>query len=76
MDVVAAALQVRACSVAVSMCVSVFWYEGCPLLPGPSHLPTVQDDPLQYENHEEASSHDELWKGETGLFETVRRDDQ
>ncbi len=70
MDVVAAALQVRACSMAVSVPISVVRYKGRPLLPSRSHLPTIQDDPLHYEDHEEAGSHDELWKGETGLFET------
>lgn len=72
MHMVTAVLQIRARSraVAVSMPTSVFWYEGCPLLLSPSHLPTVQNNPLQYEDCEEAGGHDKLWKGETGLFET------
>lgn len=72
MHMVAAAVKISACSMAmaVSMPIPVFWYKGCPLLLCPSHLPTVQDNPLQYEDCEEASSHDKLWKGKTGLFET------
>lgn len=69
-DVVAAALQVGACSMAVPVSISVVRYEGRPLLLRCSHLPTVQNNPLQHEDHEEAGSHDELWKWETGLFET------
>ena len=72
MDMMSAALQVRACSVAVTVAVavSVVLYEGRPLLLSPSSVPTVQDNPLHYEDHEEADSHDELWERETGLFET------
>lgn len=68
MDVVAAALQIRTCSVTMSVPISVVWYQGRPLLCSPSHLPTVHDDSLQDEDGEEAGSHDELWKGESGLF--------
>lgn len=72
MDMVAAALQIRACAMAVSMPVptSVVLYEGCPLLVRPCPLPTVQDKPLQYEDGEEAGSHDEFWEGKIALFET------
>lgn len=76
MDVVAAALQVSvrpmAVSMSVTVTVSVVRYQGRPLLLRPSHLPTVQDDPLKNEDHEEAGSHDELWKGEIGLVKTDR----
>lgn len=65
MDMVAAALQIRACAMAVS--ISVVLYEGCPLLVRPCPLPTVQDKPLQYEDGEEAGSHDEFWEGEIAL---------
>lgn len=70
MDMVTAALQVRARSMAVPVPISVVRHKGFPLVMSPSHLPTVQDNPLQYEDCEEAGSYDELWKGETGLFET------
>lgn len=70
MDMMAAALQIRTWSMAVSVSISVVLYEGRPLLLSPSSVPTVQDNPLQYEDHEEARGHDELWERETGLFET------
>lgn len=72
MDMVAAALQVRACSMSVSVpvAVSVVMHEGRPLFTSSSDLSTVQDNPLHYEDHEKASSHDELRKGETDLLET------
>lgn len=72
MNMVAAALKIRTCfmAVALSMPVPVFWNKGCPLLLSPPHLLTIQDNPLQYEDCEEASSNDKLWKGKTGLFET------
>lgn len=75
-DVVAAALQVGAASVAVAVAVPVVRDEGSPLLPSPPHLPTVLHDPLQDEDHEEAGGHDELCEGETGLFETDREMNQ
>lgn len=65
-QVVAAALQVRARPVAVPG----LWYERGILLPSRPHLPTVQNDPLQNEDGEEAGSHDELWQGEIALFQT------
>lgn len=72
MNVVAAALWVRTCAVAVAVAVAIssFWYEGGSLVMSCSHLLTVQNNPLQNEDCKEASSHDKLWKRETGLFET------
>lgn len=72
MNVVAAALWVRTCAVAVAMAISSFWYEGGSLIMSCSHLLTVQNNPLQNEDCKEASSHDKLWKRETGLFETSK----
>lgn len=71
-NVVAAALWVRTCAVAVAMTVAVssFWYEGGSLVMSCSHLLKVENNPLQNEDCKEASSHDKLWKRETGLFET------
>lgn len=69
-NVVAAALQVRACAVAVAVAVSSLCYERGPLLMSSPHLPTVENNPLQYEDCKEASSHDELWERETGLCVT------
>lgn len=70
-NVVAAALQVRARAVAVTVTISSFRNEGGSLVLSSSHLLKVQNNPLQYEDCKEASSHDELWKRETGLFETT-----
>lgn len=68
MNVMAAALWVRTCAVAVA--ISPFWYESGSLVMSCPHLLTVQNNPLQNEDCKEASSHDKLWKRETGLFET------
>ncbi len=72
MDVVAAALQLRARSMAVpvSVSISAVRYQWRPLILRTRHLSTVQDYPLQNEDCEEAGSYDELWKRETGLFQT------
>lgn len=74
MDMVSAALQVwaRGCPMAMTIPVSIVLYKGRPLLLSPSRLPTVQDNPLQYEDHEEAGRHDELWKWEADLCEKCR----
>lgn len=69
-NVVAAALQVRTCAVAVAVTISSFWYQCGSLVMSSSHLLEVQNNPLQYEDCKEASSHNKLWKRETGLFET------
>lgn len=67
-NMVAAALQVWAPTVAVA--IYSFRYEGGSLVTSSSHLLKVQNNPLQHEDYKEADSHDELWKRETGLFET------
>lgn len=71
-NMVAAALQVWAPTMAVAVAVasSSFRYEGGSLVTSSSHLLKVQNNPLQHEDYKEADSHDELWKRETGLFET------
>lgn len=71
-DVVAAALQISGCcwTVTVTMSVPAVWNKWCSLLMSPMQLPAVQDNPFHYEDCEEASSYDELWKREAGLFET------
>lgn len=69
-NVMAAVLQVRARAVAVAVAIYSFRYEGSSLVMSSSHLLKVQNNPLQYEDCKEASSHDKLWKRETGLFET------
>lgn len=71
-NVVAAALWVRTCAMAVAVAVSSSWYEGGSLVMSCSHLLTVQNNPLQNEDCKEASSHDKLWKRETGLFDQHR----
>lgn len=72
MDMMAAALQIRTRGYPMPMVmpVSVVVYKGCPLVPSPCHFLTIQDKPLQDEDHEEAGSHDELWEGEVGLCES------
>lgn len=70
-NMVATAFQVRARAVAVAVAISSFRYEGGSLVMSPSHLLKVQNNPLQDEDCKEASSHDKLWKRETGLFETT-----
>lgn len=71
-NVVAAALQIRTCAVAMAVAVTIssFWYQCGSLVMSSSHLLEVQNNPLQYEDCKEASSHNKLWKRETGLFET------
>lgn len=69
-NMVAAALQVWAPTMAVAVAISSFRYEGGSLVTSSSHLLKVQNNPLQHEDYKEADSHDELWKRETGLFET------
>lgn len=72
MQVLATALQVRARPVAVPVAMGGLWYERGNLLSSRPQLPTVQNDPLQNEDDEEAGSHDELWQGEIALFHTDR----
>lgn len=70
MNVVAAALQVRTCAVAVAVTISSFWYQCGSFVMSSSHLLEVQNNLFQDEDCKEASSHNKLWKRETGLFET------
>lgn len=72
MNVVAAALQITGCGWPVA--VPMVMQKGRPLLTSPSHLPEALDNLLQYKDHEEAGSYDELWKGKGGLFKTRYRD--
>lgn len=69
MDMVAAALQIWSHGgvVAVAVAIPVVLYKWGPLIRSPTILPTVQNDPLQYKDHEEAGSHDELRKGKVDL---------
>lgn len=76
-DMVATALQIMGCGLAgprpislfMPMPVAVGLYQGGPLFASLSCLPATQDESLNNEDSEEASSHDELWEGEAGLFE-------
>lgn len=73
MDMMTATLQVSVWSLVVPVPISVFWYKGSSLLLTSSRLSAVHDNLLQDEDKEEANSYDKLWKGEAGLFKTIKR---